>query len=104
MAKYIFYHQDMLSLAPVNRIIIYIIMTDDNCIFYAQGDEDVTDLQCQIQSVSNVFEGNILDHVCIKGIVLELALIWFFSLDHTKVFLLAAYFALSAVFPFLAST
>jgi hypothetical protein len=72
-------------------------MTDDNCIFYTQGDEDATDLQCQIQSVPNVFEGNILDHVCIKGIILELALICLFSLDHMKVFLLAAYFALRAL-------
>ena len=73
MAKYTFYHQDMLSLAPVNRIIIHIIITDDNCIFYTQGDEDVADLQCQIQSVPNVFEGNILNHVCI---IRELFLNW----------------------------
>lgn len=27
------------------------------------GDDDATDSQCQIQSVPNIFEGNILDHV-----------------------------------------
>ena len=42
------------------------MITDDDFVFlYTQGDEDVTDLQCQIQSVPNVFEGNILNHVCI---------------------------------------
>lgn len=35
-----------------------------NCACYA-GDDDATDAQCQIQSVPNVLEGNILNHVSI---------------------------------------
>lgn len=30
-----------------------------------QGDDDASDPQCQIQSVPNVLEGNILNHVCV---------------------------------------
>ena len=97
MAKYTFYHREMLSLAPVNEIFIHMMTTEDN-LFYMQGDDDATDPQCQIQSVPNVLEGNILNHVCVTTFSGIDSNILFFSLDHMKVYLLAVYFALELAF------
>lgn len=45
-------------------------ITQDHIIIYDTiGDDDATDSECQIQSVPNVFDGNILDHVSTQLLV-----------------------------------
>ena len=53
----------MLSLALVGQL-VGIKPQKSDFSSYA-GDDDATDAQCQIQSVPNILEGNILDHVSV---------------------------------------
>lgn len=60
MVKSIYFHREMPYLVPVSETSHQWMIIIKGLLL---GDDDATDPQCQIGSVPNVFQGNILNHV-----------------------------------------